>query len=239
MRRLDQIIRADGDGWLKVLRMQIVGGIPSERSIDHKVRVVARGDEITVWVDGRRGPSVRDDTYASGHVGLESWATYAYGALFSNVRVRGVENDARPWDETVEPPQNWFTPFATEQKGQAVTGLVRAPGGDLVMALPPIGLVHSADNGRTWSKLDSKGWSGGFLIGPRDGKLLTFVGSKPDNFRAQSADGGRTWSKYEPIELPPLGIAESRGVVLQPLHGAMALRDGTLLSFYPAFNPDW
>ena len=233
------ISKADGSGWLQVLRMEMIGGVPSEKGIKHRARVVAKGNEISVWVNGRRGPVVRDDTYTSGRVGLESWATYAYGTLFSNVRVRGRSVDAAPWDEAVQPPQNWFEPYPHGDMGQVTTGLVRAPNGDLVMQLSTVGLVRSIDNGRTWTPLEAKGWSGGFLVGPREGKLLTFVGTKEANYRSESSDNGKTWSKYEPVKQPPLALAETRGMVLQPLHGAMLLRDGSLLSFYPAFNPDW
>ena len=234
------ISKADGSGWLDVLRMEMINGIPSEKSVKHKARIVVKGNEIAVWVDGRRGPVVRDDTYSSGRVGLESWATYAYGTMFSNIRVRGSASDAKPWDESVQPPQNWFEPYPHGDPSQQVTtGLVRAPNGDLVMHVGSEGLVRSTDNGRSWSPLEAHGWKGGFMIGPRDGKLLTFVGGKEANYRSESSDNGKTWSTYKPIKQPPLALAETRGMVLQPLHGAMLLKDGTLLSFYPAFNPEW
>ena len=233
------ISKADGSGWLEILKMEMVNGIPSEAKVPHKARIVAKGNEIAVWVDGRRGPVVRDDTYSSGRVGLESWATYAYGTMFSNVRVRGKSVEAKPWDESVQAPRNWFEPYPKGDKGQGTTGLVRAPNGDLVMTVTTVGLVRSADNGRTWSPLDAQGWRGGFLIGPWQGKLLTFAGGKDANRRSESADNGKTWSPYQPVTQPPLAIAESRGVVLQGMQGVMMLRDGALLSFHAAFNPQW
>ena len=68
------ISKVDASGWARVLRTEIVPGIPSEMCLWHTARLRVQGPEIRLWVDGRAFPVVTDDTYDEpGYVGLETY----------------------------------------------------------------------------------------------------------------------------------------------------------------------
>ncbi len=57
------ISKVDESGWVQFLRMELVHGVPSEIGIWHKGKLVVKGSEFRLWVDGRPLQVVRDDTY--------------------------------------------------------------------------------------------------------------------------------------------------------------------------------
>ena len=59
------VSKVGDSGWVEILQMQMVHGVATEQAVWHQVRVVLRGNEIHLWVDGRPFPVVRDDTYKS------------------------------------------------------------------------------------------------------------------------------------------------------------------------------
>ncbi len=174
------ISKVDASGWARVLRTEIVPGIPSEIGLWHTARLDVRGDEFQLWVDGRPFPVVFDDSYAEpGYVGLETYngrdpsaarpqfgdarVRVGSGNSFRNVRVRGAAVNAPPWDSAVDPGAPWWHPLPDSPHGnyQYVSGLTRLASGDLLLGLvasdahvtgtqTPL-LLRSSDGCRTWS----------------------------------------------------------------------------------------
>jgi len=148
------ISKADGSGWLDILKLEMIQGVPSEMGIGggpgvspwHKARVVVKGNEIRVWVDGRPGPVVYDDAFKSGYVGLESWAYSGPGGTFRNVKIRGQEVPPQAWNEANQPPQNWFNPRPQGGAQQAPGGMASAGDGSLLLNISG-DLLRSTDTG--------------------------------------------------------------------------------------------
>ncbi len=240
------ISKMDDRGWLEVLKMEMIHGVPSELggtgsfkgTLWHKVKVIAKGDEIRVWVNGRPGPVVRDDTYQSGYVGLESWAYSGPGSSFRNVSVSGGEAAVEAWDDTLEPPRNWFVPHATEpEESQGVWGLAHAPNGDLLMVLNPGGLLRSTDKGGSWQPANAEGWQGGHLVDTADDRVLAVSTIDGATALSSSLDSGQTWSPPETVTQAP--FEPNRPMILHPMDGMIELQDGTLLAFHAANFPSW
>ena len=174
------ISKADGSGWLRVLKTAIVPGVLSEMDLWHSARLTVRGDEFRLWVDGRPALTLRDGTHeAAGYVGLETYngrdpdasmsefgdrtARVGSGNSFRSVRVRGRKASAPAWDATVAPAANWSHPCPRSELGrfQYVSGAARGPNGELLLKLAfanahasgadAHALLRSGDNGRSWS----------------------------------------------------------------------------------------
>jgi len=227
------ISKADGSGWLEILDMQMIHGVASELEAWHTARVVVEGNEIRLWVDGRPGPVVYDDSYKSGYVGLESWIyspNIGPGSSFRNIEIRGTEVPPRPWDDALQPPQNWFNPYPVgaeaQQFPQAIT---RAPNGELLMPLSPGGLLRSPDNGRTWGPVESEGFPGGLIHCTSDGRLINLVVRDNHILIASSEDNGKTWSELDDRAemVTPDGVA----TLYSSINPLMELADGTLVLF--------
>jgi len=240
------ISKRDDRGLLEVLKMDMIHGVPSELggvksmagTLWHKARVVARGDEVRVWVNGRPGPVVRDETYGSGYVGLESWAYAGPGSSFRNVRIDGKEAAAPPWDDAVAVPPNWFTPYPAEEgKSQGVSGVVQTANGDLLLSLSTGELVRSSDKGRTWRLADAQDWPGGTLVQTHGDKVLSYANRDGSTMLSASTDNGHTWSPSEKVTQEP--FEPDRPMNLDPMSGMIELQDGTLLAFHAANYPNW
>ena len=228
------ISKVDDSGWVEVLEMQMLHGVASEEGMWHKARVVVQGNEIRLWVDGRPFPVVRDDTYKSGYVGLESWTFAGQASSFRNVRIRGQEVPPQRWNEALQPPQNWFHPYPVGEARQGILSITRAPNGDLLMPLSPVGLVHSADNGRTWAPVDTQTWPGGWcwIHALRDGRLITLKHRGSGLLLTESTDSGKTWSEPEVVEQAPFTPPDNAPeMTLGDVNGFLELHDGTLLAF--------
>jgi len=94
------VAKVSGDGYLRYIDLVWVPNVVSENERWYKVKVEAKGNRITAWVDGRYALSVTDDTYKSGFVGLAGYGWYA----FRNVRIAGREVTAPKWDDTCQIP---------------------------------------------------------------------------------------------------------------------------------------
>ena len=224
------ISKADGSGWLRILRMEMVPGVPSELHLWHKVRIVVEGDEIRMWIDDHPFPVVRDDDYKSGFVGLESW-TYVgvpRGGAFRNIRIRGEADPDHTWSDTPQPAKNWFHPFPVTGR-QSVEGITEAPNGDLLMAVSPGGLVRSTDRGRSWVSADAQNFPGGSLGVTRDKRIIAV--DAPDRKKllltSYSDDNGHSWS--EPEERLAIPLPDQ--VAIPSINALQVLDDGTML-FY-------
>jgi len=221
----------DGE-WVKVLKMQMLHGVASERTVWHQARLVVKGNTIRAWVDGRPTDTVVDDTLPeAGFVGLEAWAYGGAASTFQNMRVRGaqVETD---WDATVTPAKNWFLPYPARSAQQTCSGITRAPNGDLLMALSPPRLVRSTDNARTWAPVEGNNFPGGWINTTHDGRLICLSNRDQDTVMAESEDNGKTWSEPAKVERAPFTPPENlQDMKLGGLQGFMELADGTLLAF--------
>ena len=225
-------------GWVEVLHMQIVPGVPSEL-VDrwHHARVVARGPEIRVWVDGRPLAPVRDDAYERGAVGLASWTHSARPGMFADVRVRGTAVEPAPWDDASQPPRNWFHPYPGGSGAwqHALMCMTRAPGGDLLMIFADgstPGISRSTDNGRTWGELEVLDAERGDSVihATRDGRLLMQRVAEGRVLMSESTDAGRSWSDWTVAATGPWPADVPRLTVWSP-SPLVELDDGTLLRF--------
>ncbi|MCK4386174.1 MAG: exo-alpha-sialidase, partial [candidate division Zixibacteria bacterium] len=244
------ISKADGSGWLDILKLEMIQGVPSEMGIGkglgvspwHKARVVVKGNEIRVWVDGRPGPVVYDDAYKSGYVGLESWGYSGPGGTFRNVKIRGQEVPPQPWNEANQPPQNWFNPYPKGGGQQAPSGMAGARDGSLLLNISGT-LLRSTDRGRNWEPMEAEGWNGGRLVSTKEGRVLAFGRQDKETTLSFSDDNGQTWSAPEKVVQAPfkpdIPNNPDRPMALHPMQGFMELQDGTLLAFQVATDPSW
>ena len=240
------ISRMDRTGYLSVLKLQLVHGVVSELGIPlpgrklgeglqlgvgpwHRVRVVVEGEQFSMWVDGRPGPTWRQPGYTGGYIGLESWTYHWRGTAFRNLRVRGTEIDAGPWDATVRPPQNWGIAYPQDGRQQFCEGVARAPDGDLLFNCG--GINRSTDNGRTWTNTRPAGWHGGWLMRTRDDRLaaLTFRKESRQVHVSFSDDSGRTWAAGTASE--PLALPAGMTNVDNTINPFLEVGDGTWLLF--------
>jgi hypothetical protein len=186
---------------VKVLKMEMVHGVPSEIGLWHKARLIVKGSDFLLWVNGRPFPVVRDSSYNKpGCVGLESFngrdpskafpefgdpnAWIGAGSSFRGLRIRGHSVQAASWNQAIQPVQNWFYPFpeATYGNWQYVSSLARTPNGELLLKLSaadghlgksvPL-LLRSTDHGRNWFGLQRlpESLKDGKIHISRDGRL--------------------------------------------------------------------
>jgi len=233
------ISKADGSGWLEILKMEMLHGIPSEIEVWHKARIVVQGNEIRLWVDGRPFPVVCDDDYKEGYVGLEAWTYYAGpSSSFRNIKIRGQETPKKPWNEALQQPKNWFHPYLMGGGQQSTGGFVRTGDKSLLLNISDKQLVRSTDSGRTWSPVEAQGWEGGYLVGTQDGRVLSFKSSEEEGTTISvSEDNGNTWLAPKKVVQAP--FEPDRPMELVAPQGFMELQDGTLLSFHTARDPSW
>ena len=92
------IAKVSGDRYVRNLKFELIPGVPTETERWYKVKVEARGPHIRVWVNGRRGVEINDDTFGSGFIGFAGYGYYA----FRNVTVVGAEVPTPKWDESVQ-----------------------------------------------------------------------------------------------------------------------------------------
>jgi hypothetical protein len=137
-----QLMRLEGDGYLRSLKSVWVPGVPSETDRWYKIRLEAKGPAIRVTVDGRRAIEIVDGTYTSGAVGLAGYGWYG----FRNVKVSGVHRPIAQWDRTQKIPVHHFTVGLDDS---TMPSGCMAPNGDVLLAAGGL-LVRSKDKGRTW-----------------------------------------------------------------------------------------
>ena len=135
-----QVMKVEGDGYLRSIKSVWVPGVPSETDRWYKVRVEVKGPTIQVWVDGRHALTVRDDTYKSGAVGLAGYGWYS----FRNIEISGAKSPLNGWDSNQEIPVHHFTIGLSSEN--MPSGCV-APNGDVLVAAGNL-LVRSKDKGR-------------------------------------------------------------------------------------------
>ncbi len=223
------ITRMDETGYAKVLMLERVPGVPGEAGLWHQARVVVKGDEIRLWVNGRPLPPVRDAAYpAVGRVGMVQWNDCG----FRNLRIRGTETLAPAWDEAAKPVQNWFRPTPSLD---GCPYPKRAPNGDLLMSINK-SVMRSTDQGRTWKEVwrtETDRPSGvGALAKTADGRMILVRQSSVANpcliEVTDSTDNGQSWSPF--VNAGELKFAEAVNYV-STYGQVLELRDGALAWF--------
>ncbi len=244
------ISRVDENGWTTILKMEMLHGVASELSVWHTARLRVQGNCFELWVDGRPMSAVHDDAYtAPGLLGFEAWGLNEQTASFDDVKLQAEPVAAAAWNESTPVTKPWFLPYPVcdvpwddedyRAQQQSSTGIVKISDGTLLMTISWIKkhqiLVHSTDQGRTWSPYETKNWPEGlkFLYPQSDGSITLFIWTpQRDLLRAESHDDGRSWSTSEPVVLggftPP--ESEPQYKVHGP-SGILQLKDGTLVGF--------
>ena len=195
------VSKVDSDGYIKVLKMELIHGVTSMPTLWHQVKVTAVGNEIRVWVDGRPMSPVVDDTYSQpGYVGLSTYNSIGSGARsrFRNLSIKGTPVAAPPFDPAPQPQRNWFQ--VTDVGGSGCSNIVRAANGELLVMVANK-LLRSQDNGRTWA-VSAAAAPGQLLHQVKDGPLEAYQLSHEVPFKlskATSADHGATWSEPQEV----------------------------------------
>ncbi|MBM3804255.1 MAG: exo-alpha-sialidase [Acidimicrobiia bacterium] len=239
--------RMDEDGYWRIVKLELVRRVPSTAGVWLPVDVVIRGDSVQARI-GEAGIFQAQDSSlrGPGRVGV-----FLFGAAsIRNVRIEGVERPGSSWNESKQPPQNWFYPSPQPQAGswQRPGQLVRTPKGDLLLTFNEGGTstnaktvpfsIRSKDNGKTWSKPEriaslkegdslEEGQSGQIHVFP-DGKLRMMVYKGEQVSIAESTDDGRSWEPATPVVLPPNPSDLGRKIVPGSF---VNLRDGAVLAF--------
>ena len=218
-----------------------------------KARVLAEGNRIRVFMDGKQVLEALDESYGAGRAGVMARGPVKMRRL--SIRGRRGRPDA-PWSAAGEEHPRYFYPYPDPDKvygdNQTYPGVCRTAEGDLLVWMSVNGdphgfndflLVRSRDEGRSWGEpvLVEKlpdGGRPGFFFGHRDGRLscLYTYGWKSEVAGpkvAFSKDEGRTWTPALPLEVSgkPLYAAAREGGI-GPYSPITRYSDGTLLQFY-------
>jgi hypothetical protein len=197
------VAKVSGDGYQRYVKLAWVPNVRSENNRWYKVKVEAKGNEITVWVDGRYALTVTDDTYKRGFVGLAGYGWY----WFRNVRITGRQVPAPSWDESFTIPKPAVEiPVPSAMPSGGIT-----PNGD-VLILCGKQLMRSKDKGRTWLKsvslpqnlVPTRSYESNMLHCMKSGRVIIYHyrsphppypdPPKPEISMSESADNGLTWS---------------------------------------------
>ncbi len=232
------VSKVNGSAWVEVLHMQLVPGVPSEAPSNawHTARVVAKGPDIRVWVNGRPLAAVHDESYATGAVGLEGW-TNSSPSRFRNVRITGPALKHSTWTQNKEPARTWFQPYPGGSGAwqHALMCMTRAPNNDLLMLFADgdvPGISRSTDDGRTWGELEvlDKQRGDSVIHTTNDGRLIMQHAADAKFYQSESKDNGRTWSDFVQTPTGPWPTDRYNLKVWSP-SPLVELDDGTLLRF--------
>ena len=155
---------AEGTGHIRHLAMQLMPNVPCYLNVWRSLRVERRDNHIQMWVNGVKGPSVVDDTYGSGRVGVSGFNH----AQLRNLKIDGKSVDGPAWVQSGSRKRNFYEPFSIDRpfKFQQPGGILKLSNGHMLIPLyvnqsnspygPEPELVHlhwfrSADAGRTWT----------------------------------------------------------------------------------------
>jgi hypothetical protein len=233
---LASIVKVDGDGYMRALKSDWVPNVISEVDRWYKVKVVATGSHVEVWVDGFRAVSTSEVSNASGAVGLIGYGWYT----FRNLKVTGLSTPLNDWPTKAVVPVHSAEVKLTSKYSQSACV---APNGDVLLASGDQ-MLRSKDRGRTWSEpevlpsfLGVVGDLGNCMFRAKDGRLLVQIIRGADNpdtnnpptiLMSESVDNGVNWS--EPIaSTVESGWPES--VKLYPGGSIIQNDDGTLIRF--------
>ena len=247
------LCKADGSGYLRNLKLFLMPHVVCHANAWFHLKVERRGNCIRTWMDGVKGPSVIDDTYGPGRVGLTGFSRYTVRHL----KIDGKAVTKPAWKTGDCRGRPWFLPVPDEDSSVVqfqTPELVRLSDDEILMVMMERGpdsmrLLLSRDNGRTWAQhnkpqrpLPSASYFHWFV--PRPGVIRAFeIGSVlavggnrpplPDDAAlawCESTDKGLTWTQSKPCKL--LGDW-SRDIFRErtsnQIYGGTRLKDGTLL----------
>jgi hypothetical protein len=230
------IVKADGNGYLRNLKMACVPGVPSESDRWYKVRLEAKGPKMTVWVNGHQALEASDDSYKSGAAGMLGYGWY----FFRNIGIAGQQMPMAAWNTKLQVPVHHFEVGLSSAE---MPSCCIAPNGEVILAAGDK-LVRSKDKGRTWGapetlpgKLGKVTDYGNTMFRTAKGRLIVqlYRGAAetkkpaPEISVAESPDNGATWS--DPV---PAKVAEGWPDIpanLVPYGPLLETEDGTLLRF--------
>jgi hypothetical protein len=202
--------KLSGDGYQRYIELAWVPNVPAQNGRWYKVKVEAKGNTITAWVDGRFALKVTDDTYKSGFVGLTGYGWYA----FRNVRIAGRPVAAPQWDASFQIPK----PALELPVGNTMASGGITPNGDVLMHCAGR-LLRSTDKGCTWLKpvplpqklAPSRRYESNTLHCMKNGRVIIYhfrsqeppytEMAKPDISISESTDNGYTWSDLKPSQV--------------------------------------
>ena len=231
-----QVMKVEGDGYLRSIKSVWAPGVPSETDRWYKVRLEVKGPMIQVWVDGRHALEVVDDTYTSGAVGLAGYGWY----FFRNIEISGNKSPLANWDSSQTIPVHHFTIGLDSQN--MPSGCV-APNGDVLVAAGNQ-LVRSKDKGRTWAEPETLPETlgtvtdyGNTIFCTSKGRLIAQLWRNretagkpvPEIQISESTDNGGSWSDPAPSQVAA-GWPELPATLT--CYGPLVeTADGTLLRF--------
>ena len=174
---------ADGSGHVRNLVMQLMPNVPCHLNIWRTLKVERAGKKIRMWVNGVRGPSVRDETYGSGRVGITGFGDFRVRNLrtFSTAGTVDEKADVPVWNMGGEFGAAWHPIEEDLNLGdfQGPGQLIRLKEEVIVTLLigrkaschfldktnSAVHLYSSRDGGRTWTRYaEASSWYGGSLL---------------------------------------------------------------------------
>jgi len=240
---------ADGSGCIRNLKMELMPNVPCHWNVWRTLKVERRGSEIQMWVNGVKGPRVRDDRYGAGRVGVAGFSNF----LVRDLRVQGSPAARAAWKAGDFRGRPWFhiEPDLSLGDFQGPGQLVQL--GDEIILPMVIGrnaschrlddtnsahyLYRSRDGGRTWRRyggpLRRDGIAEGTRFVPGPG-VIRAVAFDPERRRftlRDSRDRALTWG--EPFEGRLMGDWERdifREGCWNNMSGFARLNDGCLLA---------
>lgn len=241
---------ADGSGYLRNLRMELMPNVPGHWNVWRSLKVQRRGNEIQMWVGGVRGPCVRDDTYGAGRPGVGGFSKYK----IRNLKIDGKAVPGPAWKAGDFRGHAWLQPISDLTLGdfQAPGPLLKLSDDEVIMPVrigrdsgchrlnaenSALYFYHSHDGGRSWSQYAGPIRStdrppGAWLV--LDPGVIRATSFDPDHRRflyQDSTDKGLTWTEPESGRL--LGDW-TRDILREKtwngLFGFRQLNDGTLLA---------
>lgn len=237
--------RMDEQGFLRIRKLDLVRRVPSTNGLWLQADVRLTGKHLKVFIEPNGlFEAFEPDMPETGFIGI-----YLFGhAGIRNVSLEGDGTSPEAWEESVEPRRNWFHPCPDTEYGQwqQPGQLVRSRGGDLLLnynvqekpyqgAITSL-VVHSGDNGRTWSKpeavtgMKTGEWDGwGVLHAFPDEKVRLSVFKEDWLGMGETLDDGGRWTKPCPVTVSP----KPKGI--RQLHFGpqvfLNLSDGSMLMF--------
>ena len=155
------LCKADGSGYLRNLQLMLIPNAVCHANAWIHLKVERRGNRIRTWIDGVKGPSVADDTYGPGRVGLTGFSKYTV----RNLKIDGKVVNGPAWKGGDHRGKPWFLPVTNEDRtvNQSSGELLRLSENEILMVLhqqtidakqgakTKVSLWLSGDNVRTWA----------------------------------------------------------------------------------------